>query len=72
MIKFATVLSMGMLAFAAHAGDGMDWKACTKEIKEYSCTGDDKTVWQCLEKHDDKLSATCQKTHELGDKKFKK
>lgn len=54
------------------AADKIDWKACDKEVKEFKCTGNDKAVWSCLEKHDDKLSKTCQVAHEQGDKLFKK
>ena len=63
------------LAFVcAHAAenDKMDWKACEKEIKEFKCSGDDKAIWVCLEKHDDKHSPACAKVHEQGDAKFKK
>jgi hypothetical protein len=56
----------------AFAADKIDWKACEKEVKEFKCTGDDKSVWACLEKHDEKLSKACQATHEKGDKLFKK
>jgi len=58
-------------AVAAHADDKMDWKACDKEVKEYSCKGVDKDVWACLENHDDKLSKACQVVHAKGDDKFK-
>lgn len=74
--KTATLLTS--LAFAislpltALADSKMDWKACDKEIKEYKCSGSDKEIWTCLEKHDEKLSKTCQGTHEKGDKLFKK
>ena len=54
------------------AADKIDWKACDKEVKEFKCSGDDKSVWACLEKQDSKLSKTCQATHEKGDKLFKK
>lgn len=56
----------------AHAADKIDWKACDKEVKEFKCSGYDKSVWACLEKQDAKLSKTCQATHEKGDKLFKK
>jgi hypothetical protein len=59
-------------AASAMAAEKMDWKACEKEIKQFSCAGDDKSIWSCLEKHDDKLSPACQKVHEQGDSKFKK
>lgn len=71
-MKYATVLFFAMLSFGAYAAEAIDWKACAKEVKEFKCTGDDKTVWSCLEKHDDKLGANCQKVHEKGDKLFKK
>ena len=29
----------------AFAADKIDWKACDKEVKEFKCTGDDKSVW---------------------------
>lgn len=56
----------------AYAAGKIDWKACEKEVKEFKCSGDDKSVWACLEKHDEKLSKACQATHEKGDKLFKK
>lgn len=55
-----------------NANPKIDWKPCEKEVKEFKCTGDDKAIWACLEKHDEKLSKTCQVTHEKGDKLFKK
>ncbi len=67
-IAFSFVLS----STGAFASGKLDWKACEKEVKEFKCTGDDKSVWACLEKHDDKLSKACQGTHEKGDKLFKK
>ena len=57
---------------ASFAAGKLDWKACEKEVKEFKCSGDDKAVWACLEKHDEKLSKACQVTHEKGDKLFKK
>jgi hypothetical protein len=57
---------------ASLAAGKLDWKACEKEVKEFKCSGDDKAVWACLEKHDEKLSKACQVTHEKGDKLFKK
>jgi hypothetical protein len=69
---FIALAALSMAAQAAQAAETIDWKGCDKEIKEFKCTGDDKTVWSCLEKHDDKLGASCQKVHEKGDKIFKK
>jgi hypothetical protein len=73
------VYKLAALAFVAalstsgaFAADKIDWKACEKEVKEFKCTGNDKAVWSCLEKHDEKLSKTCQGAHEQGDKLFKK
>lgn len=69
---------IGLIAALAFVGaqaadkDKMDWKACEKEIKEFKCSGDDKAIWSCLEKHDDKHSPACAKVHEQGDAKFKK
>ena len=73
-MKLSALLSSLLLlaATSAMAAEKLDWKACEKEIKQFSCTGDDKAVWSCLEKHDDKLSPPCQKVHEQGDKQFKK
>lgn len=71
-MKVATFIALAAFSFAAQAADPIDWKGCAKEVKEFKCTGDDKSVWACLEKHDDKLSASCQKVHEKGDKLFKK
>ncbi len=71
MKKYAALFAV-VFAGTAYAADSMDWKACEKEIKEFQCKGDDKSVWACLEKHDDKLGKACQKVHEEGDKKFKK
>lgn len=68
----ALALTFALSSTGAYAADKLDWKACDKEIKEFKCSGDDKAVWSCLEKHDDKLSKTCQSTHEKGDKMFKK
>ena len=67
-VTFSFVLSSA----GTFAADKIDWKACDKEVREFKCTGDDKAVWACLEKHDEKLSKTCQATHEKGDKLFKK
>jgi len=61
-----------MSSTGTFANTKIDWKACEKEVKEFKCTGDDKSVWACLEKHDEKLSKACQGTHEKGDKLFKK
>jgi hypothetical protein len=47
-----------------------DWKACEKEMKEFKCSGTDKEIWQCLEKHDTKLSKSCDKVHDVGDELF--
>lgn len=72
-MKAPVLVFLGALVgTAAHAADKIDWKGCEKEVKEFKCSGDDKSVWACLEKHDDKLSPACQKVHEEGDKKFKK
>jgi hypothetical protein len=71
--KFAAVVFVAALSSTgSFAADKIDWKACEKEVKEFKCSGDDKAVWSCLEKHDEKLSKTCQATHEKGDKLFKK
>jgi hypothetical protein len=66
------LMTLATTSFTVQADDKMDWKACEKETKEFQCSGDDKAIWSCLEKHDDKLSPACQKTHEKGDAKFKK
>lgn len=71
-MKNVILLMLSVVAFSAHAEEKMDWKACAKEVKEFKCSGDDKSIWACLEKHDDKLGASCQKTHEKGDALFKK
>ena len=72
MKKLAALIFAGCVSLSVQAADKVDWKACDKEIKQYSCKGSDKEIWACLEKHDDKLSQSCQKTHEKGDKLFKK
>jgi len=52
---------------------GIDWSGCEKEMKSFSCSGDDKAVWTCLEKNDTKLSKSCQKIHDgPGDALFLK
>lgn len=66
----ALVLTCLLTSTATYAADKLDWKACEKEVKEFKCTGDDKSIWSCLEKNDEKLSKTCQATHEKGDKLF--
>ncbi|MEY4447974.1 MAG: hypothetical protein RLZZ433_989 [Pseudomonadota bacterium] len=72
-IKFAALaFTFALSSSGTFAADKIDWKACDKEVKEFKCTGDDKSVWACLEKHDEKLSKACQATHEKGDKLFKK
>jgi hypothetical protein len=71
LIGLITALALAN-AHAADKADKMDWKACDKEIKEFKCSGDDKAIWSCLEKHDDKHSPACAKVHEQGDAKFKK
>ena len=70
LTAFAFVVAMS--STVTFANTKIDWKACEKEVKEYKCSGDDKAVWSCLEKHDEKLSKACQGTHEKGDKLFKK
>ena len=73
ILKFAVVAASFVLSSTGTlAAEKIDWKACDKEVKEFKCTGDDKSVWACLEKHDEKLSKACQATHEKGDKLFKK
>ena len=59
-------------AQAADKVEKMDWRACENEIKEFKCAGNDKAIWACLEKYDDKHSPACAKVHEQGDAKFKK
>ena len=72
-LKFAALaFTFALSTSTGFAADKIDWKACEKEVKEFKCSGDDKAVWSCLEKHDEKLSKTCQATHEKGDKLFKK
>jgi hypothetical protein len=73
-IQKITALScvLFLASTASFASGKLDWKACEKEVKEFKCSGDDKAVWACLEKHDEKLSKACQVTHEKGDKLFKK
>lgn len=68
----AIAIAFVMSSAGTIAAEKIDWKACDKEVKEFKCTGDDKSVWACLEKHDEKLSKACQATHEKGDKLFKK
>ena len=68
----ALAFAFAVSSSGVSANTKIDWKACEKEVKEFKCTGDDKSVWACLEKHDDKLSKACQATHEKGDKLFKK
>jgi len=71
--KFAALgFAFALSSVGTFADEKIDWKACEKEVKEFKCTGNDKAVWACLEKHDEKLSKTCQVTHEKGDKLFKK
>jgi len=61
------------LSGSAFAGNTIDWKACEKEMKSFSCSGSDKEVWSCLEKNDTKLSKGCQATHDgPGDALFLK
>jgi hypothetical protein len=48
----------------------MNWTACQKEIAEFACKGTDKDIWECLEKHDTKLSKSCDAVHDTGDKAF--
>ena len=72
MIKLFAPFVLASLAFSAQAADKLDWKSCEKEVKEFKCSGEDKAVWSCLEKYDDKLSAGCQKVHAAGDKVFGK
>lgn len=72
-LQFAAIaFSFVMSSSGTFAAEKIDWKACDKEIKEFKCTGNDKSVWACLEKHDEKLSKTCQVAHEKGDQLFKK
>ena len=73
-IQKITALSfvLFLTSTASFAAGKLDWKACEKEVKEFKCSGDDKAVWACLEKHDEKLSKACEVTHEKGDKLFKK
>ena len=71
-MKNALFVALSILAFSAQAADKIDWTACSKEMKEFKCAGDDKAVWSCLEKNDTKLSADCQKPHTAADAQFKK
>lgn len=68
----ACAFAFALSSSGSFAADKIDWKPCEKEVKEFKCTGNDKAVWSCLEKHDEKLSKTCQGAHEQGDKLFKK
>jgi len=74
MKTFALLASLVLLPLFAQAADPapakIDWKDCQKEIKDFACKGTDKEIWQCLEKHDDKLSESCDKVHEKSDKVF--
>lgn len=70
-MKYSFLALSFVLGFSSLGNDKIDWKPCEKEIKEYSCKGDDKAIWECLEKHDDKLSASCQTAHAKADAKFK-
>lgn len=66
----AGVFALGLTG-SVFAGDAIDWKVCDKEMKSFSCSGDDKAVWTCLEKNDSKLSKDCQTAHVKGDALFK-
>jgi len=64
-----SLFSLSLSSFAADK-DKLDWTKCAKETAEYKCTGTDKEIYECLEKHDSDLSKTCQVVHEAGDKLF--
>jgi len=72
-MKKLLIIGLTILASSTlYAEDKLDWSLCEKEVKEFQCEGSDKDIWSCLEKHDDKLSESCQKTHVKGDALFKK
>lgn len=71
-MKNAIFLVLSILAFGAQAADKIDWAACSKEMKEFKCAGDDKAIWACLDKNDSKLSTECQTPHTVADGQFKK
>ncbi len=70
MISKLILVSLFSLSFSSFAADKLDWSKCAKETAEYKCTGSDKEIYECLEKHDSDLSKTCQAVHEAGDKLF--
>jgi hypothetical protein len=75
MFSKLLLVSLLVFSFNSFAEDKKtDWKPCEKEMKEFGCKADgtDKEIWECLEKHDDKLSKRCQVPHNINDKKFGK
>lgn len=72
MKKLLAITFIVFASNAAFANSDLDWSLCSKEIKEFHCSGNDKDVWSCLEEHDHDLSKSCQTTHEKADALFKK
>ena len=60
-IRNSTLIAMLILVFL--------FDACKKEVKKFKCTGDEKAVYECLEKNSKGLSAKCEKAHEAYEKK---
>ena len=71
MNKLLTAIGIACISASVYAADAIDWKVCEKEITEFKCSGDDKSIWSCLEAHDEALSKECQVSHAQGDKLFK-
>lgn len=71
MKQLVAAMGIVFMSTSIYAAEAIDWKVCEKEIKEFQCTGDDKSIWSCLEKHDDALSKECQVSHAKGDELFK-
>ena len=72
MISKIVLILLTGISLSAFAAEKLDWKKCDKEIAKFKCSGGDKAIYECLEKHDSELGKTCQETHEKGDKLFGK
>lgn len=65
-MKIVTMCLVQLFASAVFAGS---FDACKKEVKKFKCAGDEKAVYECLEKNAKALSAKCEKAHEAYEKK---
>ena len=61
-----TLLIVQLTAVVAFAGS---FDACKNEVKKFKCKGNERAVYECLEKNSKGLSAKCEDAHEAYEKK---